>query len=217
MVIMLDMKKYRTKLKGMSSQEIEEEIRVRKKEITDLKKDVEFRILHPGVEMYPDPSFTLLLRQSELTCAIAAYEKTGETYQRDEIEQRAVEFDAVIPKMTKIVLSIDRLGKHSIRTITFVGEHIKLQMEPRSYKPFFYNNDLEYRDGKKVFFKVFRDVHMGEWDRYYNGQEAKNETQWEVTIEYKDGQTIKFVGKDAYPFSFELFCPLVGYDGKFYE
>ena len=37
-------------------------------------------------------------------------------------------------------------------------------------------------------------------------------TQWELTVEYNDGRKLSYNGSNAYPFSFNRLCELMGFD-----
>lgn len=203
-------------LENMTPQEIEKEIGKLKKEIRRWQKSFDFWGPFPEDQIYPYPDAMVMIYQEALDLAIAAYEKNGGIYHRSKSEQKAEKFNANIPKITRILFAIGRLDKYAFRTVTFVGDHVKLQMKPRSRKPFAYNNHLEYETTKEVFLERFRMLHMGKWEQHYNNPKISDGPQWDITIEYEDGQIAEYDGNSAYPFSFALFCALVGYN-DFYD
>jgi hypothetical protein len=57
-----------------------------------------------------------------------------------------------------------------------------------------------------------REVHIGEWHHSYNNWNVLDGTQWELTVEYNDGRKLSYNGSNAYPFSFNRLCELMGFD-----
>lgn len=205
-------------LQGKSVEEIGKKIRGLKNEIGHLKKVVENPDYGTEPVIHPDERTRLWCSRLYLERAIAAYEEAGGCYIPSKAEQRAAAFDAAIPTITKLTFTIGGFfGGYETRTITLTGDHLQLYIE-HSIIPSPTNFDIEpdYPLTKDEFLEGLRDVHIGEWKRHYDpeayGIIVMDGTQWELTIEYADGRKAEFDGSNAYPFSFDTFCELVGYE-----
>lgn len=211
---------YEIFLKGRSAEEIARKIRGLKNTIGHLKKTIENPDCGIKPVFYPDEHTQLFCSRLYLERAIAAYEEAGGTYQPSKAEQRTAAFDAAIPTITKIVFSIgESLGRCETRTIALAEDHFQLYVE-HSLFPDSKDIDIEpdYPMPKEEFLDELRYFHIGEWRRHYDasnyGVYILDGIQWELTIEFADGRKAKYDGRNAYPFSFDRFCELIGYEEK---
>lgn len=204
---------YETELKGRSAEDIARKIRGLKNEIGHLKKTIENPERDPERVACPDEHTRLWCSRLYLERTIAAYEEAGGRYTPSKAEQRAAAFDAAIPTITRIVFSIGGFfGGHETRTITLTDDHLQMYVE-HSFIPTPTNFEIEpdYPLTKEELLDGLRDVHIGEWKHHYNDWSVLDGTQWELTIEYADGKKAEYDGSNAYPFSFDAFCELIGY------
>ncbi len=208
---------YEKELKGKTAEEIAKKIRGLKRKIGHLKK----LIGHPdhsteAIIICPDESVQLHYTRLYLKRAITAYEEVGGTYVPNRNEQRVAAFDAAIPMIKKIIFSIGGFfDGYTIHTITFDGNYVKLEKQKdRAPGLAIFELDPPPPLTKEAFFEKLRDIHMGEWHKAYCNPWICDGTQWDITIEYVDGRTARYDGNNAFPFSFNQFCELVGYDEK---
>ena len=66
------------------------------------------------------------------------------------------------------------------------------------------------------------DLNLGEWQRNYDlkkyGVYVLDGTQWELSIEYKNGRKpFKSSGDNAYPYNFNRLLELLGLDEELYD
>lgn len=205
---------YENELKGKTPEEIAKKIRGLKRKIGHLKRLIE----HPDyctdfVIICPDENVQLYYTRLYLKRAIVAFEEAGGTYVLNKNEQRVAAFDATIPMITKIVFSIGGFDGRTIHTITFDGLYVKLEKQERGFPVLdIFELDPPPPLTKEEFLEKFRDIHMGEWHKEYFNRNVLDGTQWNITIEYADGQTVRYGGSNAFPFSFNQFCELVEYE-----
>lgn len=209
---------YEMELKGKPAEDIAKKIRGLKNEIGHLKKTVENPDYSTEPVILPTPGMQLWCTRQYLERAIAAYEEAGGTYKPSQAEQRAAEFDAAIPTITKVTFSIGAFfGGQETRTITLTENDLQMDIDRTVIpEPTDHDAEPEAQPTKDEFLEELRDIHIGEWRRYYDASDygviVMDGTQWALTIEYDDGRQIKHGGSNAYPFSFDRFCELIGYE-----
>ena len=208
---------YEMELKGKPAEDIARKIRGLKNKIGHLKKTVENPDYGTEPVILPTPGMHLWCTRQYLERAIAAYEEAGGSYKPSQAEQRAAEFDAAIPTIAKVTFSIGTFfGGQETRTITLTENDLQMDID-RTVIPEPTEQDTESEDQptKDEFLEELRDIHIGEWRRYYDASDygviVLDGTQWELTIEYADSRQIKHGGSNAYPFSFDALCELIGY------
>lgn len=209
---------FEMELKGKSAEDIAKKIRGLKNEIGHLKNTIENPDYGTEPIIHPDERTRLWCTRMYLERAIAAYEEAGGTYKPSKAEQRAAAFDVAIPTITKITFSIGGFfGGQETRTITLTEDHLQLYVEHSIIPtPTNFDIELDFPMTKDEFLDTLRDVHMGEWRRYYDASDygalILDGTQWKVTVEYADGRKAVYGGSNAYPFSFDRFCELIGHE-----
>ncbi len=209
---------YEMELKGKSAEEIAKKIRGLKNEIGHLKKTIENPDYGAEPIIHPDECTRLWCSRLYLERAIAAYEENGGIYQPSKAEQRAASFDAAIPKITRVIFRIGGFyDGYETRTITLTEDYLQLCIE-HLLIPTPTNFDIEpdYPMTREEFLKALKDIHIGEWRRYYDSSDygviIMDGTQWELIIEYANGRKVEYGGSNAYPFSFDAFCEIIGYE-----
>ena len=205
---------YEMRLKGKTPEQIMSVIRGLKQEIGKLKNFME----HPDYKyreyaMCPTESTRLSCTRDYLLQAIMALYKAGGTYASSKSEQKADEFDANIPYISKIVFSMGGFfGGYETRTFTIDNDKVYMEVE-HTLNPDASNNNDEF--DKKDFFEVLTDMHIGEWRRKYDcrrfGVYVMDGTQWELEIHYSNvRRKVRIHGDNAYPYNFDKLLDLFG-------
>ncbi len=204
---------YEMELKGKSAEEIARKIRGLKNEIGHLKKVIESPDRSVKSTIFPNESTRLRCTRLYLERAVAAYEEVGGTYRPGKAEQRAAAFDAAIPSITRIVFSIGGFfGGYETRTITLTDDQLLLDVDHSQIpKPSNFNIEPDSLMTKDEFLEGLRNIHIGEWKSHYINRNIMDGTQWELSIEYADGRKAAYAGSNAFPYNFDEFCELIGY------
>ncbi len=210
---------YEEKLKGKSAAQIMTAIRSLKREISRLKNIIE----HPEYQcmMHPSDETQLWCFRLYLVRAKEALAEQGETYKPTKKEQKALDFEANIPNISKINFHIG--GFFGPNTDVFVdidqAVHIYInEIESPLTLP-----SEDYGDyAKEEFYDSLKNLHLGEWQSNYNltkyGYVVCDGTQWELSIEYNNGRKpFKSGGDNAYPYNFNRFLELLGLDEELYD
>ena len=208
---------YEEYLKGKNAAQIMTAIRGLKKEMGQLKNTMEHPDYNTKVAMCPSEDTQLWCTRLYLERAKEALAAAGGKYTPSQSELKVAAFDASIPAITKLTLSIGGFfGGHEIRTVTVSDGGVKLTTGhhfcpdemtevPQDIWP------LETED----FLDGVRELHIGEWRRRYElrrfGYMVLDGTQWELTIEFSDGhKKVTVYGDNAYPYNFHKLRELLG-------
>ncbi len=204
---------YEMQLKGKSAEDIARKIRGLKNRIGHLKKMIENPNYNLVLHSKPDERTRLECTRLYFERAIAAFEEAGGNYTPSKAEQRAIAFDEELKKIKKITFMIGGFSTgYEIRTITLTEDHLQLWVK-NSFIPTPTNFYIEpdYPMEKREFLHGLLCIHMGEWLRNCENGNILDGIQWEITVEYENGRKKEYSGSNAYPFSFNRFCELVGY------
>ena len=197
---------YEEYLKGKKPEEILKAIRSLKREITRLKNIAE----HPEYvcEMHPSESVRISCSQDYLERAKLALKESGVEYQPTKSELKAIEFDANIPNISKIIFSIGGfLCGEELVEVTITDDTAELKYG-RSYIPTNPDDfDKTETIDKATFLEEFKRLHIGEWRKNYNtkrfGYTVLDGIQWELEIHYSNNtKPVKIYGDNAYPYNF---------------
>lgn len=207
---------YESEIKGKSYDEILRVIKRLKREMAEHKRTIE----HPD---YGSESVIRSSESSRLRCtrlylerAKEALAEAGAPYEPTRAELRVMDFDANIGNISKITLSIRGfLSECSTYTVRLEDQlHFgiaDLRM------PTLTNCNVPIDDPmtKDEFLDSLKELHIGEWRRYYDterfGIEVLDSTQWELTIAYNNGRkTFSSGGSNAYPHNFKALTELLG-------
>ena len=197
---------YEEYLKGKTPEEILKAIRSLKREIARLKNIAEQPDF--GCIIYPSESVRISCSQDYLERAKLALKESGVEYQPTKAELKAMEFDANIPNISKIIFSIGGfLCGEELVEVTFIDDTAELKYG-RSYIPTTPDDfdKIETID-KATFLEEFKCLHIGEWRKNYIkrfGYTVLDGTQWELKIHYSnDKKPVKIYSDNAYPYSFD--------------
>ncbi len=209
---------YETELKGKTAEDIAKKIRGLKNEIGRLKRIIETPDDGTRTFICPDERTRLWCARLYLERAIAAYEEAGGKYQPSKAEQRASAFDKAIPTIARLIFTIGGyFGGFETRTFTLTDDHLRMDIDlSMLHKPSNFYIEPDYLMSKEDFLDGFRELHIGEWRRRYDASDygflVVDGTQWSLTIEYRDDRKKEYDGSNAYPYNFDRFCELIGYE-----
>ena len=190
---------YENKLKGKSAAQITTVIRSLKQEIGRLKRIIE----HPEYvcSIRPSEQVRISCLRDYLEKAKQAVEDAGGSYTPSIAEQKAMQFDANIQYITKIVFCIGGYWDgYETKTYTIHGEKIHINIAHSL-------NDVDVKEIKEIdkhlFLTELKELHIGEWRRRYDS-EILDGTQWELEFHFSNSaKPIKFYGNNAYPYNFD--------------
>ena len=206
--MMLSPEIYYEELKGKTPEEILKEIRSLRLEISSLKDRLDNQETSPEDYVMPDDRMRLETNRRYLEAAIRAYEEAGGEYVPTAEEQKARDFDASLPHISRIVFGIGGLfGGYETRTFTVSGNDVLLQIEHSfSGEP----EPVFFPLTKDDLIDSLRELHIDEWKTEYSAF-VLDGTQWELQIEYDDGRSpVRISGSNAYPYNFDFLKLLLG-------
>ena len=198
---------YELSLKGKNADEILNEIKKLKRRITELKRIAE----HPEYKstMRPDEGVQIACSREYLERAKQALAELSVEYQPTKAELKAIEFDANIPYITNITLSIGGYFYGEDKYVVVIADddvhysfaHSDIPISADDFKVM----DLEMT--KEEFLEEIKDLHIGEWRKNYDtmrfGYDVCDGTQWTLEIKYaKEKKPVKIYGDNAYPYNF---------------
>ena len=206
---------YEINLKDKSKEEIERVIRKLKREIKNLKDFVEHPDYAAKKKFCPSEYVKINMNRDYLARAIITYIEAGGDYVPSKAEQKAMDFDANIPYIEKVVFSIGGyFGGYKTKTYTVDGDkiHIDLEYTP-DCNPLALYESQPTGIGTEEFFNAFEGLHIGEWRRNYDtsrfGFFVMDGTQWNLKIYFSNGRkAVKISGSNAYPYNFDRLLDL---------
>ena len=200
---------YEMRLKGKTSEQIMTVIRSLKREITKLKNIIE----HPNYELRslvvePTEQVQLSMNREYLERAKKALIEAGGCYTPSIVEQKAIDFDANIPYINKIILSIGGF-LYGYETTTYIIKDDKIEMKTTNTFGFEEENGFFpfVAPQKDYLFEQLKNLHIGEWRKKYDINRfniaVMDGTQWNLEIYYSNGRrSTKIHGNNAYPYNF---------------
>ena len=193
---------YEEKLKGKTATEIMTVIRGLKQEIGRLKNIAE----HPEYQcmMHPSEYVRIKCSRDYLERAKQALIEASGEYVPSAAEKKAMDFDANIPYINKVVFSIGGyFDGYETKTYTIKGDKVhtyiehSLMLKPSNFD----DGDIEPWD-KEEFLEGLKNLHIGEWRRRYDS-DILDGTQWTLDIYFSnDHKPVKIYGSNAYPYNF---------------
>ena len=204
---------YEEYLKGKTAAQIMTTIRSLKREINRLKNIVE----HPDYEciICPSERVQISCNYIYLERAKQALVEAGEEYIPSAAEQKAMEFDANIPLISKVKFTIGGyFGGYETRTYTIDGAKVHMYIEHSLNLTPSNIGDAEIEPwDKEEFLEQLSDLHIGEWRKNYNtkrfGYMVLDGTQWDLEIYFSnDHKPVKIYGSNAFPFNFDSLLEL---------
>lgn len=209
---------YEERLKGKTAAEIMTVIRSLKQEIGKLKNIVE----HPEYQctMHPSEAVRISCSRDYLERAKQALIEAGGEYVSSAAEKKAMEFDANIPYIDKVVFTIGGYCRgYETKTYTINGDKVYIDIEHSLILKPSNVGEIEPWD-KAEFLESLEYLHIGEWRRHYNtseyGYNVCDGTQWHLEIYFSnDHKPVKIYGDNAYPYNFDHLLDLFAVEEKY--
>lgn len=206
---------YEEKLKGKTPTEIMTVIRSLKQEIGRLKNIAE----HPHYQcmMHPSEAVRISCSRDYLERAKQALIEAGGEYVPSSAEKEAMDFDANIPYINKVVFSIGGYcNGDETRTYTINGDKVYMDIEHSLILKPTNIGEIEPWD-KNEFLEELKYLHIGEWRKHYNLKRFRmyvcDGTQWDLEIYFSNGhKPVKIYGDNAYPYNFNRALELFDID-----
>lgn len=201
---------YLVRLKGMTKEELEKEIRSLKREIGRLKRIAEEAGENAESVVLPSPLTRLSCSEQYLARTIEAYEEAGGIYVPTKAEQRARDFSLALERIKRLDFSIEGflIGQET-RTITVSGEKTAVEAarfcpgDPDAVPPCGSFTKEELAEGLRM-------IRIWEWKRKYGDPHASDGTYWELKITFEGRRAFRISGSNAYPYNFEELEELLG-------
>lgn len=199
---------YKENLKGKTKKQIMTVIRSLKQEIGRLKNIVE----HPDYvcTMCPSEQVRISCYRDYLERAKLAFIEAGGNYAPSASEKKAMEFDANIQFISKVVLHIGgQLTGYETRTYTIHGDKVYADFEHSLIiKPSNISDDNVGSMDKDYFLEKLKALHIGEWRKHYDTSRFSivilDGTQWCLEIYFSNGyKTVKIQGDNSFPYNFD--------------
>ncbi len=204
---------YEENLKGKTAAQIMSTIRGLKNEIGRLKNIAE----HPEYEcmMHPSESVRISCTRDYLERAKKALVDAGGEYIPSAAEQKAMEFDANIPYISKAKFSIGgSLNGYETKIYTIDGDKVRMYVEHSLISTPTNIGDGENKPWDKYeFLEQLSHLHIGEWRKRYDtnrfGIVILDGTQWALEIYFSNGRNpVKISGDNAFPYNFDRLLEL---------
>ena len=190
---------YQMNLKDKSQPEILKEIRSLKREINQLRRDLEECSLEPE-PFFPSRLTRLKCNREYLDRAILTYEETGGKYVLTKDEKKSRDFDRALDSLHKLVFSIGGyFGGFETKTYTVIGDKVVLKAE-HTFKRL---PVICYPLTKEEFVSGLKEIHIGEWRKSYCAPHELDGTQWEMEIYFEGNRkAVRISGSNAFPYNF---------------
>lgn len=204
---------YEENLKGKTASQIMSAIRGIKQEIGRLKSTIE----HPNYKcmMLPSEETRIWCNRLYLEQAKKALAKTGGTYTPSKAEEKAAEFDANIPFISKMEFGIgNAFDCFETRTYTIHGDEVYSNIERSLSLKLSDTEGIQTEEmDAESFLDEIKDLHIGEWRRNYDpsrwGYAVLDGTQWHLYTYYSNGRRgVKIEGSNDYPYNFNRLLEL---------
>lgn len=210
---------YEEYLKDKTTDEIIKKIRGLKKQIGHLKNVMEHPEYGSAPIIHPSEAVQLHWTKEYLQRAIQALEDAGGTYTSSQADVRATAFENNIPNISKIIFSIGGYFSGNSEYTICIGEQLTATLKEMwsDEMPHFLLNEDGELCSVQEFLEGIANLHLGEWRSKYTparfGYEILDGTQWELEVQYKNGQKpFKVYGDNIYPHNFSGFLSLLGID-----
>ena len=192
-------------LKGKTQEEIRKVIRSLKRDINQLKREME-----KGDEDLFDPGRDVRISQTReaLEYAIKAYEEAGGAYEYTKAEQKSREFDLALEGISKLSFHIGGFfWGYEMRTCTVSGDQVTMMVIHSLVNK---EPDQDIQIKKENFITGLKNIHLGEWKKRYFEPLILDGTQWDLEIQFADGRKpVRFSGSNAYPYNFNELLQLL--------
>lgn len=185
------------KIETASKQELARVIQKTKNKLKKLRDIME----NPNYKCTKSPSELTIYKCDKyfLDMAIMRYLSIGGEYVYSEKELDDIEFNDRLEDIVKISLMNGSWFDNEPHVI------IDTSNNKLAYKVFtgadYVEMDVDL--DKESFLRELGELHLGEWDKDYSPERfcvsCLDGTKWELKVEYKDGSSVEFSGRNAYP------------------
>ncbi len=195
---------YEEYIKGKSPKIIIRQIRILKKEINKLKKELEdYNSESPEILTDPNPLTRIKVSRNYLQRAKEELENFGIKYEPTLSEKREIAFNESLRNVKNIFFYIGYIGGfnqgNEYWDISIIGNEAKC-----THSSSITSNKEMMMLSKEEIIEAFENIHIGEWKRDYYNREKSEGTQWCLELEYRDGRRrIRISGSNAFPYNFE--------------
>ncbi len=211
--MMMSPESYYMGLEGKTADEILTELNGLRREISELKAALRSQDLTEP-DIMPSRNVRLSMALDYFDMAKKALIEAGGEYTPTEDEQRALDFNARLDKLTVLEFSVSR---HFLITKTLSADFSGGKTFAKIVRV---SNPLYGDENRKKVGEIererliseLRSIHMGDWDSAYNLSGILDGEDWSVTLRFSGGSEECFHGSNAWPFSFARFCGIIGYD-----
>ena len=188
-------------LKTKSDEEVIKEIKRFKREISQLKKELELAD-DTFVEMCPSHVTQIYWIRQYIIEAKRLLQERGIEYTPTKAEQRTLEFDVHLSQLIEIYVERSGFFKGCNEYLVICGE--QFQMVTFSKKFMVDNTPCSWMVelDKQSFVSKLEELHIGEWKSNYYACACDGE-QWEIVFKFNDGTKRTFKGSNAYPYNFD--------------
>ena len=182
-------------LEGLSNDEIISKIRGLKREMTRLKREVEYVGLEDEepVIVCPSPDVRITMQRDYIVAARKFLEEQGGELPLTKAEIRARKFEDDLKYVEKIRVEI----RYARRMESINRE--------------FTNSDPDWDE----MIGLLSYLHIGDWKPYYEPKDVVvfDGVSWSVEFEYTNGiRKRKFAGANKFPYNFDRFIETLGID-----
>ena len=207
---------YEFEVKGKSAAEIEKEIRSLKRTIAKLKDEIENPVSEPDT-IRPSKDTVIYWSREYLAMAKKALAEAGDEYKETREEERAGAFLERLPSLHRLELEIGGFFSGWKKYVIEVdGDELK-----RDTVMVVGDLDEPEVETREELMRYLSDMHLEEWQKDYSperyGMAILDGTQWNLKLEYQDGNTVEYAGSNVYPWNFEELCRLFGFEWNRYH
>ncbi len=203
-------------VKGKNQAEIKSTIRGLKNKIGRLKNIMEDPYYGTEIIIKPSESTQLFWTREYLKLAKQGLEELDVDYIPSRTELKAIKFQENIANIREIVFTIGGYFQgHKTYNVQFNEDELVVKFKHFDEKKeiLLLDENNEVMD-KKCFLGGMEKLYIGEWKRRYSTLDMICDgTQWELKVIYDNGMsTVKCDGDNVYPYNFDEFLILFGYE-----
>lgn len=191
-------------LKTKSNEEVLKEIKRFKRQISQLKKELELPLSDDYIFIRPSPDTQIWCIRQYINESKKLLHERGIECTPSKAEQRALEFDNKLSELVEISVVREGFFNGCHEYVVACGEEFQMV----TYHDKFQHDLLvDYlpnfiRLNKDSFVAELQELHIGEWKSNYYTCACDGE-QWEIVFKFNDGTKRINKGSNAYPYNFD--------------
>ncbi|MBO4920813.1 MAG: hypothetical protein J5372_02740 [Lachnospiraceae bacterium] len=199
-------------ISGKSYEAAKKEVQSLWKEIRRLKKVMEEEPDSDEMMICPMPPVKISTYRDYLEAARDYFEARGWEYELTKEEAADKEFNDRLKDVQSIEISYGGfLCGGEDRTLTFDGQKIitdssyvlRVPSEEEMFREFYKGMT------KDELLEELKNIHMGEWKKWYEDICVMDGIRWSVVFKYLDGKKRKFSGSNRFPYNFYGFLDVM--------